>query len=96
MKRFFCNGKKDYCNRGNDDEIDCTFCEFTNGRGGKLVDCPDTNYERIRNMSIEEMAKWIAEGKFFKRCKKDWLDCIGTNCVDCQKEWLESEVSEDD
>ena len=42
------------------------------------------------------MAEWIAEGKFFKRCKKDWLECIGTNCADCQKEWLESEVSEDD
>lgn len=53
-----------------------------------------TNYERIKAMSIDEMAEWIAEGKFFKQCKKPWLECIRTNCADCQKKWLEMEVEE--
>ena len=41
MKRFYCNGKKGYCNRGNDNNIDCKDCEFANGTGGNVVDVPD-------------------------------------------------------
>lgn len=51
-----------------------------------------TNYERIKSMSIDEMAEWLANSNL-KQCKKDFLKCIKTNCVNCQKEWLESEVS---
>ena len=57
-----------------------------------------TNYEKIKAMSVEEMA--------------EWLDCIPTGCkfcpareiceitiaLDCTmtfKQWLESEVEED-
>lgn len=54
-----------------------------------------TNYDRIRNMSVEEMAEWLAYSNL-KQCKKDFLKCIKTTCLNCQKEWLESEVSEDD
>lgn len=54
---------------------------------------PQTNYDRIKNMSVEEMAEWLANSNL-KQCKKDFLKCIKTNCVNCQKEWLESEVSE--
>lgn len=61
MTRFFCNGKNGYCDRGNDKNIDCTSCEFANGTGGEYVDCPETNYERIKNMSVEEMVEFIRD-----------------------------------
>ena len=54
MKRFYCNGKKGYCDRGNDCNIDCKDCEFANGTGGDVVDVSDTVYEKIKAMSIEE------------------------------------------
>lgn len=55
-----------------------------------------TNYERIRNMSVEEMAELFAE----KMCicpdgnplYND--DCINDKCEKCLKKWLESEVEE--
>ena len=77
MKRFYCNGKKGYCNRGNDNIIDCKDCEFANGTGGNVVDVPDTVYEKIKAMSIEELADWL-----YANC--EWLSaeygaCSGAN-----------------
>lgn len=53
-----------------------------------------TNYDRIRNMSIEEMAKVI-------RCPKGYdtdleIDgCpVSDGCKYCRERWLESEVTE--
>ena len=48
-----------------------------------------TNYERIKQMSIEEMA----------RCKDICPDSIGIcnckgTCDECRKQWLEMEVEE--
>lgn len=40
MKRFYCNGKKGYCDRGNEANINCKDCEFANGTGGNVVDVP--------------------------------------------------------
>lgn len=40
MKRFYCNGKKGYCDRGNDANVECFNCEFGNGEGGKEVEVP--------------------------------------------------------
>lgn len=76
-KRFYCNGKKGYCDRGNDYNINCTGCEFVNDTGGDVVDVPDTVYEKIKAMSIEELADWL-----YTNC--EWLSaehgaCSGAN-----------------
>lgn len=45
-----------------------------------------TNYERIRNMSVEEMSNFLM----------DWyIDCISGNAPMNVKKWLESEVTEE-
>lgn len=43
MTRFYCNGKKDYCVRGNDTNIDCRGCKFTDGTGGEVVEDATVN-----------------------------------------------------
>lgn len=52
-----------------------------------------TNYERIKNMSVEEMAN------FFENlcecppgCDIYSGYCLSNRCIDCQSKWLESEV----
>ena len=60
-----------------------------------------TNYERIRNMSVEGLADWLANGGFGCRLcpeqenRKNQLfykeDCDG-KCEEHCKQWLESEV----
>ena len=55
-----------------------------------------TNYERIKNMSVEEMA---SERMDFFACPygTDYVGCkmgkrFDDNCTECTKFWLESEV----
>ena len=62
---------------------------MVNGHIDKL-----TNYDRIRNMSVEEMAQLL------NRCDCDYppycknpFGC-GHFCTDCAKLWLESEVTD--
>ena len=77
MKRFYCNGKKGYCDRGNDNNIYCKDCEFANGTGGDVVDVPDTVYEKIKAMSIEELADWL-----YANCEwlsAEYVACSGAN-----------------
>ena len=102
MKRYFCNGKKGYCDRGNDNKIDCSACEFADGTGGKVVDCPDTNYEKIKAMSIDEMVEFLeAVGDSpctticnnFDKCRLNIS--IERICKNHFKEWLEGEVEEE-
>lgn len=48
-----------------------------------------TNYEKIKNMTIDEMAKII--------CKRDFdanEKCPSCNCTICTKEWLKSGIEE--
>ena len=48
-----------------------------------------TNYEKIKNMSIDEMAKII--------CKIDFdanEECPRCNCTFCTEEWLKAEAKE--
>lgn len=63
-----------------------------------------TNYERIKNMSVEEMAKWLAIHIDDYRAPYDVKE-IYRNAIDAEtgkgviwieafKQWLESEVSE--
>lgn len=96
MKRYFCNGKKGYCDRGNDNKIDCTACEFADGRGGKIVDCPDTNYERIKAMSIDEMAEAFGKDNYCQVCMlTEGQTCDNTPCKQGIMQYLESGVEEE-
>jgi hypothetical protein len=96
MKRFLCNGKKGYCDRGNDNKIDCSACEFASGTGGEVVDCPDTVFEKIKAMSIDEMVDFII--KSTDHCdlcsRKGCPTCVDVEggCKKYIKEYLESEV----
>lgn len=56
-----------------------------------------TNYERIKNMSVEEMAKWLDGFEFTncKCCEFKGTPCSGVACEDGCKMWLESEVEEE-
>lgn len=49
-----------------------------------------TNYEKIKNMSIDEMAKIFCKQGFGINEK-----CPECDCTICSKEWLESEIEED-
>lgn len=58
-----------------------------------------TNFERIKNMTIEEMAQTINDktyGCVFRfGCPCDCGDNYPENCVDKITEWLESDFEED-
>lgn len=56
---FYCNNKKDYC----DNPLDCDNCDvWVLGKGGKFV---PSHADRIRAMSDEELAEWMAECNAF-------------------------------
>ena len=49
-----------------------------------------TNFEKIKQMSVEEMAEIITCPYLGER-----VDCCD-DCIECNKKWLESEVREDE
>ena len=57
---------------------------------------PKTNYDRIRNMSIEGMAEFMKGLVVTGACNDFGIPhqrkCNG-NCKECIKQWLESEVT---
>lgn len=64
---------------------------------------PETNYDRIRAMSVEEMAYIISKsGNCEEYCvfaKDEMCNAIGSDesiCIDGCKQWLLQEVSEND
>lgn len=69
-----------------------SYCEYS---------LPITNYDRIRNMSIEEMANFLAKvnNAYAMECMYGISDCkypnINNNCSLCFKDYLESGVEED-
>lgn len=63
---------------------------------GHIDEKKQTNYDRIKAMSVEEMAKFIPDWSYTKACKCDeeiYADC-NNECWKCVKEYLESDVSE--
>jgi hypothetical protein len=57
------------------------------------IDRKQTNYDRIRNMSVEEMAKLLAKEIPHGDCYGCKLDCCNDDgCVGAFRKWLESEV----
>ena len=55
-----------------------------------------TNFDRIKAMNIDELAKFIPDWSYTKACKCDELPYTQCNyeCDKCVKEWLEREVTE--
>lgn len=53
-----------------------------------------TNYDRIRNMSIEEMAVLLMCPAEIDCTFEKPDNCKEKNCCKCTLEWLESEVKE--
>ena len=52
-----------------------------------------TNYEKIKNLSIEEMADFMNEMDL-NPCGHCNGECEILSCIERYKEWLESEVEE--
>lgn len=55
MRKFYCFGKKDFC----DHNSDCVGCPHNDDSGGVYREAPITNADRIRSMTDEELAKKI-------------------------------------
>lgn len=61
-----------------------------------------TNFEKIKQMSIDKMARiyHILPACIYdipmKHCNKFNCDKFNGNCADCKKHWLESEVEENE
>ena len=55
-----------------------------------------TNYERIKKMSVEELAEFmnVCGNDIPPYCDYEKVSAVrcNYNCLDCAKEWLESEV----
>ena len=85
--RFVLRGE--YCKDG--------YCIVSVAVKSKYPDIPITNYERIKNMSVEEMGEFISE-KFDSDCPPRTpnynSDCMNCECKKCWEHWLESEVDE--
>ena len=48
MKKFFCYGKKDFCENTDLCVANCQYCD---GSGGEYLEEPMTNADRIRSMT---------------------------------------------
>ena len=57
---------------------------------GHIDEPKQTNYDRIRNMSVEEMANLICHNYRCRKCA--YTKCCNGECEIGIKEWLESEV----
>ena len=56
-----------------------------------------TNYDRIRNMSVDEMAEFINGRSPCDTCKlHDGQTCANVWCIQGVKQWLESEVDDNE
>lgn len=57
-----------------------------------------TNYDRIKSMSVEEMADFLTKIQFFSCvvCEKEKDEtCTKENCANFHKQWLLQEVSDE-
>lgn len=99
MGKLYCNGKKDYCDRGfgtpeECDLVKCDGCEFADGTGAEYVDIV-TNFDCVRNMTIVELAEFLATERY--NVVKPVFDFMGYGvCKDVifakLLVWLKSEV----
>lgn len=70
----------------------CAFCGYVKSQ----CECekPQTNADRIRAMSDEELAEWFAETVGCKLCDRLGLCKGNTECKEAYLQWLKSEVKE--
>lgn len=71
MKKCFCFGKKDFC----EDSAQCSHCDYFDGKGCEDRDVNETIFDKLKAMSIEEMAEWL-----FNNCEylsAEYGDCSG-------------------
>ena len=54
-----------------------------------------TNYERIKQMSVEEMASYFCIGGL-PICPLHAPHCQDNKCSECFKKWLESDVDDNE
>lgn len=87
----YCGGRG-YVNRFEDIEDGCRAftkeCIACEGTGSIL--CPETNADRIRRMSDEELAY-----QFGAQCPKDRKRECDKRCSQCWLEWLQQPAEED-
>lgn len=55
-----------------------------------------TNYERIKNMSISELAHFLNHPSPCKKCSYYQRDCLTENCDDGITLWLLQEAKQND
>lgn len=79
--RFVLRGE--YCKDG--------YCIMSVAVKSKYPDTPMTNYERTKNMSVEEMADLIDSFRNCGHCRRYGNNCFPTFNTE---QWLESEVDE--
>lgn len=53
MNKYYCNGKKGFCHKSDDDNADCTYCKYYNGEGGEIVEVESTETE------LTDIDKWV-------------------------------------
>lgn len=97
--KHFCNadmGGEGECDIDNHDTwYGCPICEKAELKCGEIK--KQTNYDRIRNMSVEELAMFRNNTSICAMCIFDYArDCAQTqqDCYMGVKQWLESEVTE--
>ena len=64
---------------------------------GHIDEVKETNYDRIKKMSVEEMAQFIPNWSYTKACKCDeetYANC-NNECEKCVREWLLQEVTDE-
>lgn len=98
---------KPYTQEGPDGRIDMYALSSANGENLVEKRQGKRNYDRVQNMSIEELAEFIysAGDKIcFENCTKQTgnkFSCKfgenvdSSNCIKCMKQWLEKEVEDD-
>lgn len=69
----------------------CIACEGTG-----LILYTETNADRIRRMSDEELAKLLLDGCQGSKCDKQPQNEYGSvNCFECRMKWLQQPAEED-
>ena len=85
MKKFWCNGKKDFC----ETTINCINCEYYSNLGGADNEVKEikTNYDKITE-NEETLAEFLSDDW----CPKGYrIICESKDCKECIKEWLQKE-----
>ena len=93
----YCGGHG-YINQFEDIEGGCRAwaneCIACKGTGSILY--PETNGDKVRRMSDEELAKLLLDGCQGSRCIEQPQNEYGSvNCFECRMKWLRQPVEED-